>query len=207
MKKLSLLTLATLMLAVSSVYAVDKPGGLTSTAAGLPTNTYEFLLSPAYAISPAGAYLSSEVRMQPWEDVGIAAGFGAGELGYNLGGNATWYIAPDIKGQPAFALQGGLYFNRVAGANYFVFQVAPKVSKEFRTSWAKIIPYAGLPVGPSFSLGGIATNQFTIKASTGVEFAVKDWGGLHLWTEFGFGILNSVHEIVLGVSYPFNGLG
>jgi len=206
MKKTFILAIATLLFGANLAHATDKPGGLTSTAVGLPTNTYEVLLSPAYALSPGGAYLSSEMRMQPWEDVGLGLGFGAGELGFNVGGNGTWFVSPDLSNQPAFALKGGMYFNRVATANYFVFQVTPMTSKAFHTSWAKISPYAGLPMGPSFALGGLATNQFTMKVSTGVEFDVKSWGGLHLWTEFGFGILHSVHEIVFGVSYPFNGL-
>ncbi len=206
MKNFLLLAIATLTLS-AQVYGVDRPGGLVSTATSIPKNTYEVILSPAYAVSPGGAYLSSELRMMPWDDVGLAFGFGAGELGFNIGGNGTWFVSPDVAGgQPAFAVQGGLYFNRVASLNYFVLQVTPKTSKTFQTSWAKITPYAGLPLGPSFALGGAATNQFTMKASTGVEFAMKDWGGLHVWTEFGFGILHSVHELVLGVSFPFTAL-
>lgn len=186
--------------------AADRPGGLTRTAVNLKAQTYELLLSPAYTIAPGGAYLTSELRFQPSEDLGLGFGFGAGEIGFNFGGNAVWHILPDVKSQPGFALMGGLYFNRVAPGNYFVVRISPLVSKQFTVGWGKVTPYAGLHLAPSFRLGQ-AENDFSLKGSTGVEFDVTGWNGLHIWTEFGLGLHHSAHELVLGVSYPFAALG
>ena len=183
-------------------FAVERPGGLNHTAVGEKAGTYEVLLSPALTLSPSGAYLSSEFRYQASEDLSIAGGFGSGEVGFNLGGNVIWYVAPDLESQPAFAVLGGLYFNRFDNNNYFVVKVTPIVSKEFRTGWGSVSPYAGMHVTPSFRLNE-ASNQIALKTSTGLQFKVKELGGLQLWSEFGVGLVNANHEVVVGLSYPF----
>jgi len=185
--------------------AAERPGGLSRTAASMATGQYEVLLSPAWTIAPGGAYLTSEMRFQSNDDLGVGVGFGAGEIGFNVGVNAVWYVAPDMASQPAFAVLGGLYFNRFDLENYFVVKITPIVSKEFKTSFGKVSPYAGMHVTPSFRLGE-ALNQLSLKASTGLQFAVASMSGAHLWSEFGVGILNSNHEVVFGLSYPFTGL-
>lgn len=202
MHKFFIISLLGSLLSISG-FAADEPGGLTRTAVSLPNNSYEMLLSPAYTIQPGGAYLSSEFRLQPNEDLGLGFGFGSGQIGFNFGVNGTWYVAPDLSSQPAFAILGGLYFNRQNSLNYCVLKITPILSKTFKTEWGKVTPYGGIHLSPSFGIG-TATNEFAIKTSTGVEFAVTDWSGLHLWTEFGLGIFNSAHEVVLGLSFPFS---
>lgn len=200
----SYLAITTILFSILSVgaSALEKPGGLNRTAVNLEPGKYEVLLSPSYTIAPEGAYLSSEVRYQAGEDLAVGAGFGSGEIGFNFGANGTWFIAPDLASQPAFALMGGLYFNRVEGDNYFVLKVTPIVSKEFKTGWGKVTPYAGVHVSPSFRLTE-ASNQIALKTSTGLQFTVASMGGSQLWAEFGVGIVNANHEIVTGISYPF----
>lgn len=187
----------------SSAFGAAVPGGLIRTAESFSVNTYELVLSPAYTISPSGAYLSSEIRYQPTEDLGAGFGFGAGEVGFNFGAYGVWHILPDLSAQPAFSLSGGLYFNRVDLSNYFVVKVTPTVSKTVRASWGKVTPYVGLPMAPSFRLGQ-ADNSFSIKTSVGSEFTFQAWRGVRLWAEMGIGIVNSVHEFSLGFAYPFS---
>jgi hypothetical protein len=173
----------------------------------MKSNTYELLLSPAYDVEAGagGAYLSSAIRYQPNDDFGVGFGFGAGEPGYNFGLNGTWYILPDARSQPAFAILGGLYLNRVSPASYFVVKAVPMVSKGFRVEWGKVTPYAGVHLAPSFRLGTPA-NLFSMKSSIGSEFQVKALNNLHLWAEVDVGIVESPQEMVFGVSYPFNAL-
>jgi hypothetical protein len=189
----------------SAVWAADVPGGLVYDGDGLRSNSYELLLSPAYEIAPGGAYLSSMLRYQANDDFGVGVGFGAGELGFNFGMNGIWYVLPDTPNQPAFAILGGMYVNRVSQANYFVVKAVPMVSKAMKVSWGKVTPYAGLHLVPSFRLGQ-AENDFSMKTTLGTKFAVKSWNGLELWSEVGIGLLHSPEEIVLGVSYPFNAI-
>lgn len=198
-----LVTFLIFIFASSTVFGAGVPGGLIRSAEGISVNTYELVLSPAYTVQPSGAYLSSEIRMQPGRDVGAGVGFGAGEVGFNFGGYATWYALPDTASQPAFSLLGGLYFNRVGQANYFVVKAVPTISKTFYTSWGSVAPYAGLPVAPSFRLGQ-PENNFTIKASLGTQFTFQNLRGMRFWAEFGAGIMNSAHEIAIAASYPFN---
>lgn len=192
----------------SAVFAAAVPGGLVRSAEGFSQNTYELMLSPAYALadSKGGMYLSSELRMQPSQDIGAGFGFGAGELGFNFGAYATWYVLPDTSSQPAFSILGGLYFNKVIQQNFFVVKVAPTVSKTFKTGWGGVTPYAGLPLAPSFGLGN-AQNEFTMKASVGSEFLFRDLQGLRFWMEFGVGLIHSNHEVALAVAYPFSAFG
>jgi hypothetical protein len=194
-----------LSLLSSFAMAVDLPGGISRTA-NTPTNTYELMLSPSYALSPGGAYLSSQFRMQMGDEVGVGLGFGAGELGFNFGGEGVWFIAPDTSSQPAVALVGGMYFNRLNPNNYFQLKVTPIVSKTFKTTFGKVTPYAGMQFSPSFRLN-TASNDFSMKISTGAEFAVSQMNGLKLWSEVGFGVLHAINEIVFGISYPFTTLG
>lgn len=199
--------LVAFLFTVSSLaFSAGVPGGLVRSAEGISVNTYELVLSPAYTMQPSGAYLTSEMRMQPGRDFGAGLGFGAGEVGFNFGGYANWYALPDTDYQPAFSLLGGLYFNRVAQANYFVVKVVPTVSKSFRTSFGSVTPYAGLPIAPSFRLGQ-ADNSFTMKASLGTEFRFQSLQGMRFWAEFGVGMMNTPHEIVVAASYPFSALG
>jgi hypothetical protein len=185
--------------------AADVPGGLIRNAEGMPSKTFEVVLSPGFIIDPGGAYLGSEVRYQAGEDVGLAFGFGSGEIGFNFGANGTWYILPDIAGQPALSILGGLYFNRVVANNYFVLRFTPTISKSYKVDEAKLTPYAGVNLSPSFRLGS-AQNEFSVKTSTGIEVAASALNGINLWAEVGIGIFQSYNELVFGLSYPFKSI-
>jgi hypothetical protein len=183
-------------------YAAELPGGLTRTSEAMANNTYEFVLGPGYSFSPNGAYLSSEIRYQANEDFGAGFGFGAGESGFNFGLNGSWYVFPDLHNQPAFSVLGGIYFNRLDQANYFVVKVAPMVSKTFKMSWGKVTPYAGVHLAPSFRLSQ-PDNTVALKSTFGSEFAISDLSGVKLFTEFNLGISNSPHSISVALAYPF----
>jgi len=201
------ITLGIVLLSVQGVQGADIPGGLVHNGEGLKSNTYELLVSPAYDMQSGtgGAYLSSSIRYQPNDDFGVGFGFGAGEPGYNFGLNGVWYVLPDTPNQPAFAILGGVYMNRIAPANFFVVKAVPMVSKGFKMDWGKVTPYAGLHLTPSFRLGQPA-NVFSMKTSLGSEFSLKSLNNLHLWAEVDVGVLESPQEVVVGVSYPFNAL-
>lgn len=190
----------------SSFVRAEVPGGLIHTAETLPPNTYELVLSPEVTFSPGGVYLSSELRYQPNEDIGVGFGFGSGQVGYNFGVHGIWHLLPDMVSQPAVAVLGGLYFNRLSSENFFVVKLTPTVSKTFKITWGQVVPYGGLQLSPSFGLGG-GGNQFALKASMGTQLVVSAFSGVRVWGEFGLGIANSMHEIALGLSYPFNALG
>src|SRR3989338_3190986 len=113
-----------LILAVHS-YAAEIPAGLVRSAEVMKTDTYEFVLSPSYTFEPHGGYLSSEIRYQASEDFGAGLNFGAGEVGLHFGLHGMWYILHDLTNQPAFSVLGGVYFNRLAGWNFFNVKVAP----------------------------------------------------------------------------------
>lgn len=193
------------MFFVTQSFAIDKPGGITRTAINLPTNSYEVVLAPAYTVSPGGFYLSSEFRMQPSEDFGIGVAFGAGEIGFHTGANGMWYILPDTDGQPAFGLLGGLYISRLVSESYFLVKLAPIVSKSFKVGKDTFTPYASYQLVPSFKLGP-AANEVSMKVTAGLETIIPSLSGIRLWTEFGVGIMNSAHEVVVGLSYPFAAL-
>ena len=190
-------------------HATDMPGGLVQISEGLKKETYEFVISPGYVMSPTGAYLSADMRVQPNQDIGAGFAFGAGEVGFHVGAHATWYVLPDVESQPAFSVTGGLYINRLqkdnAKDNYFVVKVSPVISKTLPLSWGSVTPYSGLNLAPSFRLDQ-AQNEFSVKGSFGMMTSIKSLSGIRLWTEFGIGVWNSVHELVFGLSYPFSAI-
>ncbi len=189
-----------------SAFASDVPGGMVRDASQLKANTYEMVLSPAYLMDPPAAYLSSEIRYQPNEDLGVGFGFGAGEVGFNFGVNGTWYVTPRSEGDVSLSVLGGVYFNRLSPSNYFVFRVAPVVSQSFGYAWGTVTPYAGAQLSPSFALTQYVSNKVSLRTVLGAQFALKDMGGMRLWTEAGIGLFASNHEIALGISYPFTAL-
>jgi hypothetical protein len=189
-----------------AAFGADKPGGVVQTAVNGTPNTYEFVMSPAYTMSPGGAYLSTELRYTATEDYGAGLSFGAGEIGFNLGGTGAWYVTPETDAQPAIAVLGGAYFNRIQTSNYLLLRLAPTLSKSFKMSFGRISPYGSLEFAPSLGLGN-AAGDFALKTSGGIEFTVNDWKNLKFWTEVAVGILNSPHAIVLGISYPLFNLG
>ncbi|MFM8316644.1 MAG: hypothetical protein ACKOA8_20370 [Deltaproteobacteria bacterium] len=189
----------------ATLFSADIPGGLARISEGLPNNTYEVALSPAYTLKPGGAYLTSELRYQANEDFGAGFGFGAGEVGFNFGVNGTWYIAPDVDSQPAFSVLGGIYLNRVVQSNYLAIRVAPTLSKMIPQDWGKVTPYASAQMTPSFRLVE-ADNNFSIRTNVGTLFELKAMQGLRIFTELGLAVMNSNSEIVFGISYPFKAL-
>lgn len=199
--RLGLLVVSCLVFLSATSLAVDVPGGLIRTAEGTKAETYELVLSPVYVMSPSGAYLSSELRYQANEDFAVGFGFGAGEVGFNFGINGTWHILPDLDRQPAFGVMGGLYFNRLKPDNFFVFKVAPVVSKTVKVDFGAIAPYAGLHISPSFRLSSPA-NELSLKTSLGCAFLIDALQGSRLWSEVDLGVVNSVHELVVGITYP-----
>jgi hypothetical protein len=200
-----LLSLVAAFVLGSASFSADIPGGLARISEGLPNNTYEVALSPAYTLSPGGAYLTSELRYQANEDFGAGFGFGAGEVGFNVGANGTWYIAPDVDSQPAFSVLGGVYLNRVALNNFLALRIAPTVSKMISQDWGKVTPYASVQATPSFRLGE-ADNNFSIRTNVGTLFEIKAMQGLRFFTELGLAVMNSNSEVVFGISYPFKAL-
>lgn len=186
-------------------FCADIPGGLLRDGEGQAKNTYEMVLSPSYLLGQGGAYLSSELRYQVGEDIGLAFGFGAGEVGFNFGANATWYIVPDLSSQPAVSVLGGLYLSRIIPDNFLVFKIAPMLSKGYKMDWGKVTPYAGLQLLPSLRLAS-GPNEFSVKTSMGVEFAISSMNGLKFRTEVGIAILQTYNELAIGISYPFKAL-
>jgi hypothetical protein len=156
-------------------------------------------------LNPGGAYLTSELRYQANEDFGAGFGFGAGEVGFNVGANGTWYIAPDVDSQPAFSVLGGVYLNRVALNNFLALRIAPTVSKMISQDWGKVTPYSSVQATPSFRLGE-ADNNFSIRTNVGTLFEIKAMQGLRFFTELGLAVMNSNSEVVFGISYPFKAL-
>ncbi len=195
-------SLIALCLIVASVAASgrDVPGGYLTNAERRDLYAYEMVLSPTVMLSPSGAYLSSQVRYQAFDRVGTGFGFGAGELGFNFGGNAIWYLELD-KDLPHLALLGGLYFNRVENSNYLVVRMVPTVSQEISFTWGKVTPYGALQVAPSIGLGTMGS--FGVRADAGTKFTFKELPSLQFWTELGVGVSRAASQVAVGISYPF----
>lgn len=202
---------------VSMASGVDIPGGLTRSAERFEVGSYQLVVSPGFTIAPGGAYLSAELRHQTNEDFGVGFGFGAGEVGFNFGFNGVWHLLPDSGSQPAIAILAGMYMNRVQSYeasspteegtpkswNYFAIKVAPTISKRFPMEWGSLTPYAGMHLTPSFRLAE-AANGFSVKSSMGTELQFSQVPRMHFWTEMGIGLVNSTHEVIVGIAYPFD---
>ena len=140
------------------------------------------------------------------EDTGMGIGLGAGKHGFHFGTHGVWYLLPDHENQPAVALLGGIYFNRVDVTNYLVLRFVPTVSKSYKVSWGKLTPYAGLQLSPSFGLGTVGS-EFSVRSTMGTQILVAAFGGVTLWTELDLSLANSESSAALGISYPFTALG
>ena len=183
--------------------ANDIPGGTTRSAEKFKVGSYQIVVSPALTIAPEGAYLTAELRHQTNEDMGVGFGFGAGQVGFNFGFNGIWHLLPDSGNQPAVALLGGLYLNRVSEWNYFSVKVSPMISKSYLMEWGRLTPYAALHLTPSFRLAQ-AANSLSMKSSMGTELNFNELKGVKFWMEMGVGLVNSAHEVVVGIAYPFD---
>ncbi len=194
------------LVSLSQGLASDIPGGNIRDAEGLVPRSFEIVMSPAVVFADGGMYLNTELRYQATEDIGAGAAFGAGELGFNFGGYAMWYMLPDMGSQPAVGLLGGLFFNQVASEDYFLFRISPVVSKHLATNWGGLTPYLSAQISPAFSFGTVP-NIFSMRMSMGSLVTINSFNGLRLWAEVGLGIVNSFNEIALGVSFPFSSFG
>ena len=86
------------LLVNASSRAADVPGSYMRTASHLPVNSYEMMISPSFVVTDkGGAYMSAELRYQPYEAFGAGFGFGAGELGFNFGAHGVWSILPHLQ--------------------------------------------------------------------------------------------------------------
>jgi hypothetical protein len=59
---------------------------------------------------------------------------------------------------------------------------------------------------PSFRLGE-PENGFAMKSSMGTQFSISSLNWIKVWTEVGVGLVNSQHEVVVGLAYPFEEVG
>lgn len=195
-----------------SATAVDTPNALMRTADGIGVNNFEIMVSPQVVFEPNGAYLNAEARYQPAEELDVGFGFGAGQVGYNFGAFVNWHVFPDLEGQPAFSVLGGLHYNRIeelesdVASPFFVLRAAAIFSETFRLGWGIVTPYGGGVVAPSFRLSE-ADNQISLRAAMGAQVALDQVPGMRVMMEFGMGIHNSPHQLAVGVSYPLGGLG
>lgn len=184
-------------------WGADIPGGMMRTAENLQVKSYELVISPSFLTANKGTYLTSELRYQPYDAMGVSASFGAGDLGLQLGVQGVWYLFAHANIEPEVSLLGAVHLNRVSDTNFFVFRLAPTVSQTFYLGWGELIPYSNVQMAPSFGLAQ-PTNQLSLKWGLGAQTSLHALDSLRIIGEMGVGLMNSTHQFSVAIAYPFS---
>jgi len=164
---------------------------------------YQIGFSPQIATSGysgvnAGAFLDAV-----WtEDMSSRFMLGVGEVDFYSSGSLKYIPFPDYERQPAMGLRGSFWYGREGSENITVFQIAPMVSKKYKSAdYGTLVPYAawGLNIG---SEDGDSENghQFFI----GTEWKSPQVENVNFSAELALNLQNSVSGINFFVSIPFD---
>lgn len=208
MKKLLVLTaalIAQLTLLNSTAYAYMA---VNETAEILPDNFFSIGVAPQITLSD-NDYLDSgrfdtsvfvDGHIFDAVDARITAGTGA--VDFWTEASVKWIPFPDVEGQPAMGIRGGLLYSREKYDNkndsWLDLRVIPMLSKRSTTSGGDVIPYAAVPINIPLD-GGKTALQFAVGAQW------YPWRDIYVGTEFDLSLQNSFSSISAYIMFPFEG--
>jgi hypothetical protein len=135
------------------------------------------------------------------EDQQIRGFLGIGEIDFQIGANYKWIPFPDVEGQPAIGLIGGIQWMKIADRNALSLRIGPIVSKKVETEVGDFTPYASLPLG----LTDYANSTFVpVQFNAGTEWRTLQFDQLTFMTELGLNITKSFSYLAIGALYYFD---
>jgi hypothetical protein len=138
------------------------------------------------------------------EDQQIRGFLGIGEIDFQVGANYKWVPFPDVEGQPAIGLIGGIQWMKIADDNLLSLRVGPLVSKKVETEVGDFTPYASLPIGLTDYKN---STYMPIQFAAGTEWRTLQFDQLTFMTELGLNITKAYSYLALGVLYYFDETG
>lgn len=175
---------------------------LLSTGDILPENKFQLLgyaegvLDKGYNginINARGSYGLSE-------DFQVDGELGVGKFDVTLGAFIKWVPIPDIEGQPAVGVRGGVSYFKWNDFSQTSLVAMPFVSKAFTVNFGRLSPYAGLPLGVNTYN---SHSDFFTRLALGSELSQTEWENIRFIAEAGFELSKSFSSITVGASYDF----
>lgn len=168
------------------------------TADLVASQRYKLGIAPQFIVTERdGANIVARADTGISDDSSIRALFGFGSVDIQVGGFYKWAPVPDIEGQPAMALMGGVLFASDSGGGELSLRLHPIISKKFPTASVLFNPYFSLPIGLTAVDGD---TLFPIQAAIGLEFRVEDLKTVQFLAETGINLNDSFSYITIGAS-------
>lgn len=179
----------------------------------LPLHHYKLTGSGQALTDNGGLNLAGRMDAGFTEEFGIRGLFGFGKTDLYFGGLVKWIPIPDIEGQPAIGLNGGMIYARDNDVQDTTFRVEPLVSKKLNLDGAILTPYASLPVGIRMRTADdpyIDDNSvMTFQLVAGTQLQLEQWKKLQFIGELGVDLDNAPSHVSVGAIFYYdeNGFG
>ncbi|MCC7405947.1 MAG: hypothetical protein IT288_16260 [Bdellovibrionales bacterium] len=147
-------------------------------------------------------------RFDTWfrDDANLRGVVGFGTTDIYLAAFYKWVPFPDVEGQPAIGVAGGLAYARFDVEDETIgelsIRVHPLISKKFATEYGDFTPYGSLPFGVASREGDM---ELPLQIVGGVEWKTLEWQKLTFSAEVGFDVSKAFSYISLGAQLYFDG--
>lgn len=134
------------------------------------------------------------------DELQVDAELGLGEFDITLGAFLKWVPVPDVEGQPAIGVRGGVSYFKWNDFSQTTITAMPFLSKAFSTNLGRVSPYVGLPLGINTHN---SDSDFFTRLAVGSEVTQTQFENLRFIGELGLELSKSFASITVGAAYDF----
>ncbi len=175
------------------------------TADILEANRYRLQVEPQIVSGNAsGSNVTVRMDSALGIDSQIKGILGLGSFDFQAGLLYKWAPIPDMEGQPAMSIAGGLSYANYSGQDLVTVKIYPIISKKFNWEMGIIKPYGSLPLGMA-SKNGVST--YPVQLALGTEVHFKDIKDLDFYGEVGIDVKDAFNYISIGIAAYFDESG
>lgn len=175
----------------------------------LAKNQYKFTGDLQWLTSRGGLNVAARADIGYLDEFGARLLVGSGATDIFAGGMIKWMPIPDLQGQPAIGLNGGLIYARDNGNRDLTFRLEPLVSKKFTVDDMDWTPYASLPIGLRSRDNADVDNRHDVtwQFVAGTQLLIPQVRQVQFIGEFGVDLGNALSHISVGAIYYLDGNG
>lgn len=134
------------------------------------------------------------------EEFQLEAELGLGKIDFTFGAFAKWVPIPDVEGQPAIGVRGGVSYMKYDDFSQTSIVAMPFLSKAFQTDVGRVSPYVGIPLGVN---SYDDDSDFFTRLAVGSELSQTQLENVRIIGEVGFELSKSFSSITVGAAYDF----
>lgn len=169
----------------------------------IPQKEYQIGVAPQILLNNDKGLNGAVFLDKAWND-STSSRFmiGAGEIDFYGSGSIKFVPFPDVDRQPAIGFKAALWYARIGDENITTVQVAPVISKKYRSSdYGILVPYAGYGISLYEDHGDSTTGQ---QFFIGTDWKSPEIENVNFTAEVAASLNDSTSAITFFATIPFD---